>query len=64
MPKKTQNFGQIKYKDNKFTFDKVAIKREGAKFSFILPGNNNKVLQVNYFKKEKQLTFNLIKLNN
>jgi hypothetical protein len=62
--KKTQNFGQVKYKDGKFTVDKVAIKKEGAKFSFLLPASTNHVVQVNYFKKEKQLSFDMIKLNN
>jgi len=62
--KKTQNFGQVRYKDGKFNVDKVAIKKADAKFSFMLPAKTNHVLQVNYFKKEKQLTFEMIKLNN
>jgi hypothetical protein len=62
--KKTKNFGQIKYKDGKFSVDKIAIKNEKATFSHLLPAKTNHVLQVNYFKKDKKLTMDMIKLNN
>lgn len=61
--KKTQNFGQIKYKDGKITTDKVAIKKEKATFSYILPAKANHLIQVNYYKKEKKLSMDMIKLN-
>lgn len=62
--KKTKNFGQIKYKDGKFSVDKIPIKNEKATFSHLLPAKTNHVLQVNYFKKEKRLAMDMIKLNN
>lgn len=61
--KKTKNFGQIKYKAGKITVDKIAIKKENATWSYILPGKTNHVIQVNYFKKEKKMTMDMIKLN-
>jgi hypothetical protein len=61
--KKTKNFGQIKYKDGKITVDKIPVKNEKATFSHLLPAKTNHVLQVNYFKKDKKLTMDLIKLN-
>jgi len=60
---KTQNFGTIHYKNGKFTVDKVAIKKEKATWGRILPAKANHVLQVNYYKKEKKLTMDLVKLN-
>lgn len=62
--KKTDNFGQIKYKDGKFSVDKVPIKNANATFSHLLPAKTNHVLQVNYYKKEKKLSMDMIKLNN
>jgi hypothetical protein len=62
--KKTKNFGQIRYKNGKFTSDKIAIKKEKATWSAILPAKTNHVIQVNYFKKDKKLTMDMIKLNN
>lgn len=61
---KTQNFGQIKYTNGKITTDKIAIKKESSTFSYLYPAKPNHVLQINYFKKEKKLTMDLIKLNN
>ena len=62
--KKTKNFGQIKYRHGKFSVDKVAIKNDKATFSQLLPAKTDHILQINYFKKDKKLTFDLIKLNN
>ncbi len=61
--KPTHNFGQIKYKDGKITSDKVAIKNEKATVSSLYPAKAGYVLQMNYFKKKKQMTMNFIKLN-
>jgi len=61
--KKTHNFGQIKYKDGKITSDKIAIKNEKATFTHLYPAKSGYVLQMNYFKKKKQLTMDFIKLN-
>ncbi len=60
---KTKNFGQIKYKAGKITVDKIAIKKDKASWSYILPAKTNHVIQVNYFKKEKKMTMDMIKLN-
>jgi len=62
--KKTENFGQIKYHDGKITVDKIPVKNEKATFSRLMRASTNHVLQVNYFKKEKKLTMDMIKLNN
>lgn len=62
--KKTQNFGQIKYNNGKLTVDKIPVKNEKATFSRLLRAKTNHVLQVNYFKKDKKLTMDMIKLNN
>jgi hypothetical protein len=62
--KKTDNFGQIKYKNGKFTIDKIPIKNTNADLSHVLPAKAGYVLQVNYFKKDKKLEMDLIKLNN
>jgi hypothetical protein len=62
--KKTDNFGQIKYKDGKFTVDKIPIKNAKADLSHLFRAQSGYVLQVNYFKKDKKLTMNMIKLNN
>jgi hypothetical protein len=62
--KKTKNFGQIKYKNGKFTTDKIAIKKEKADWATILPAKSNYVIQVNYFKKTKKLQMDMVKLNN
>ena len=61
--KKSQNFGTIKYKAGKFTTDKVSIKKDKATWGQILPAKANHILQVNYYKKEKKLTMELVKLN-
>jgi len=61
--KKTHNFGQIKYKDGKITSDKIAIKNEKATLTRLYPAKAGYVLQMNYFKKKKQLTMDFIKLN-
>ena len=61
--KKTHNFGQIKYKNGKITTDKIAIKNEKATFSHLYPAKAGYVLQMNYFKKKKQMTMDFIKLN-
>jgi hypothetical protein len=60
---KTQNFGQIKYKAGKISVDKIAIKKDKATFSYLLPAKANHVIQVSYFKKEKKMTMEMIKLN-
>lgn len=62
--KKTSNFGQIKYKDGKISVDKIPIKNPKATFSHLFPAKAGYVLQANYFKKEKKLSMNFIKLNN
>ena len=62
--KKTDNFGQVKYKDGKFTSDKIPIKNAKADLSHLLPAKAGYVLQVNYFKKDKKLEMDMIKLNN
>lgn len=62
--KKTKNFGQIKYKDGKISVDKIPLKKEKSTFSTMLPAKVGHTLQVNYYKKDKKLTMNLIKLNN
>lgn len=62
--KKTDNFGQIKYKGGKFTIDKIAIKNAKANLSHIFPAKAGYVLQMNYFKKDKKLEMDMIKLNN
>ncbi|SHN28774.1 DUF6770 family protein [Mucilaginibacter sp. OK098] len=62
--KKTKNFGQIKYNNGKLTIDKIPVKNEKATFSRLLRAKTNHVLQVNYFKKDKKLTMDMIKLNN
>ncbi|MBS1522589.1 MAG: hypothetical protein JST50_16440 [Bacteroidetes bacterium] len=62
--KKTRNFGQIRYKNNQFTVDKFPIKNDKATFSHLFPAKTNHVLQVNYYKKEKKLSMDMIKLNN
>ena len=61
--KKTHNFGQIKYKNGVITNDKVAIKNEKATFTHLFPAKTGYVLQMNYFKKKKQMTMDFIKLN-
>ena len=61
--KKTHNFGQIKYKNGVITNDKVAIKNEKATFTRLFPAKAGYVLQMNYFKKKKQMTMDFIKLN-
>ena len=61
--KKTQNFGTIKYKNGKFTVDKVAIQKDKSTWAHILPAKANHVLRVNYYKKDKKLTMDLVKLN-
>jgi hypothetical protein len=60
---KTQNFGQIKYKAGKISVDKIAIKKDKATFSYLLPAKANHIIQVSYFKKEKKMTMEMIKLN-
>ncbi|NCD70243.1 DUF6770 family protein [Mucilaginibacter agri] len=62
--KSTDNFGQIKYKNGTLTTDKLPIKDEKATLSRFLPAKSGHVLQMNYFKKDKKLEMNLIKLNN
>jgi uncharacterized protein DUF6770 len=62
--KKTDNFGQIKYKDGKFTSDKIPIKNEKADITHLFPAKSGYVLQMNYFKKDKKLEMDMIKLNN
>ena len=62
--KATDNFGQIKYRDGKFSSDKIPIKNEKADLSHLFPAKAGYVMQFNYFKKQKKLTINLIKLNN
>jgi uncharacterized protein YuzE len=61
--KKTHNFGQIKYKNGVITSDKVAIKNEKATLTRIYPAKAGYILQMNYFKKKKQMTMDFIKLN-
>ena len=61
--KKTHNFGQIKYKNGVITSDKVAIKNDKATFTHLYPAKAGYVLQMNYFKKKKQITMDFIKLN-
>lgn len=61
--KPTHNFGQIKYRDGKITSDKVAIKNEKATFTHLYPAKAGYVLQMNYFKKKKEMTMDFIKLN-
>lgn len=61
--KATQNFGQIKYKNGEITSDKIAIKNEKATFTHLFPAKAGYVLQMNYFKKKKQMTMDFIKLN-
>ena len=60
---KTHNFGQIKYKNGVITSDKIAIKNEKATFTHLYPAKSGYVLQMNYFKKKKQMTMDFIKLN-
>jgi hypothetical protein len=62
--RRTKNFGQIKYKNGKFSVDKIPVKKEKATFSQMYPAKTGHVLQVNYFKKDKKLTMDLVKLNN
>lgn len=62
--KKTRNFGQIKYKDGKINIDKIPIENPKAEFSQLLPAKEGYVMQVSYFKKEKELRLAFIKLNN
>lgn len=61
--KPTHNFGQIKYKDGKITNDKIAIKNEKATLTHLFPAKAGYALQMNYFKKKKQLSMDFIKLN-
>ncbi|MDF2433458.1 MAG: hypothetical protein JWP44_3089 [Mucilaginibacter sp.] len=62
--KKTNNFGQIKYKNGKISVDKIAIKKEKATFTHLYRAKPGHVLKIDYFKKDKKLTMNLITLNN
>jgi hypothetical protein len=62
--RRTKNFGQIKYKNGKFSVDKIPVKKEKATFSQMYAAKTGHVLQVNYFKKDKKLTMELVKLNN
>jgi len=62
--KKTKNFGQIRYNNGKLTVDKVPIANKKATFSYLLRAKANHVLQVNYYKKDKRLSMDMIKLNN
>ena len=61
--KATHNFGQIKYKNGEITNDKVAIKNEKATYTHLYPAKTGYILQMNYFKKKKQMTMDFIKLN-
>ena len=61
--KKTHNFGQIKFKDEKISNDKVAIKNDKASFTHLYPAKSGRVLQMSYFKKEKKLSMDFIKLD-
>ena len=62
--KKTWNFGQIKYDNGKISVDKIPINNPKAEFTKLLPAKAGFALEVNYFKKQKQLSMNFIKLNN
>jgi hypothetical protein len=63
--KKTNNYGQIKYNsDGKISIDRVPIPNKKSDFSRLLPAKPGYVLQENYFKKEKKVTMDFIKLNN
>jgi hypothetical protein len=62
--KKTDNFGQIKYKGGKFTSDRIPIKNTKADLTRLYPAQSGYVLQMNYFKKDKKLEMDMIKLNN
>ena len=62
--KKTWNFGQIKYDNGKISIDKIPINNPKAEFTKMYPAKEGYALEVNYFKKQKQLTANFIKLNN
>jgi hypothetical protein len=62
-----KNFVQTKLKNGVYTTDKVPVKIDDFKkseFTRILPAKTGYVLEVNYYKKEKQLSLDFIKLNN
>lgn len=61
--KKTHNFGQIKFKNGTITNDKIAIANKKATFTRLYPAKAGYVLQMNYFKKKKEMTMDFIKLN-
>jgi len=62
-----KSFGQIKYENGKITTDKVPFKNElneDATATWVYPAKTGYFLEANYFKKQKQLKMNFVKLNN
>lgn len=62
-----KNFVQTRLKNGVYTTDKVPLKIDSYKkseFFSIQPAKAGYVLQINYYKKEKQLSLELLKLNN